>query len=135
MNSLIGTLGPVGLAAVLTVTLIVGTKGDGQAKALSWGWCLVLSVFAGASYAAAGWPFSLVRGFVNDLVQFVNSFIPGLTYPAIGLGMLAIIIWKKLSRRGVVMLGIPFWYVCSSADGGLGILAEKIAAACQQLAA
>lgn len=135
MTSLIGTLGPVGLAAVLTVVLIFGTKGEGQAKALSWGWCLILSVFAGASYAAAGWPFNLVRGAVADLVEFVNSFIPGLTYPAIGLCLLAVIMWKKLSRQGVSMLGIVFWYVAASADGGLGILAQKIAAACQQLAA
>ncbi|MEC3995202.1 hypothetical protein VSR01_17335 [Actinacidiphila sp. DG2A-62] len=134
MNSLIGTLGPVGLAAVLTVVLIVGTKGDGQANALSWGWCLALSVLAGASYAAAGWPFSLVRGLVNDLIKVVNSFIPGMTLPAIGLCMLAIIAWKKLSRRGVVMMGIAFWYVAVSANGGLGILAERVAAAAHQLA-
>ncbi|WP_434593362.1 hypothetical protein [Streptomyces sp. A5-4] len=134
MNSLLGTLGPVGLAVVLTVVLIVGTQGDGEAKALSWGWCLFLSILAGASYAAGGWPFTLVRGLVNDLVEIVNSFIPGLTLPAIGLCMVAIILWKKLSRRGVCMMGIPFWYVASSADGGLGILAEKIAAVAQQLA-
>ncbi|WP_284576731.1 hypothetical protein [Streptomyces sp. 2P-4] len=134
MNSLIGTLGPVGLALVLTVVLIFGTKGDGQAKALSWGWCLFLSVLAGASYAAAGWPFTLVRSLVNDLVQLLNSFIPGVTLPAIGICMAAIIAWKKLSRRGVCMMGIPFWYVASASDGGLGILAEKIAAAAQQLA-
>ncbi|MFB8347969.1 hypothetical protein [Streptomyces niveus] len=134
MNSLFGTLGPVGLAVVLTVVLIVGTKGDGQAKALSWGSCLILSVLAGASFAAGGWPFTLVRGLVNDLVTLVNSFLPGLSYPAIGLCMAAIIAWKKMSRRGVSMMGIAFWYVAASADGGLGILAEKIAAASQQLA-
>ncbi|WP_381792901.1 hypothetical protein [Streptomyces niveus] len=134
MNSLFGTLGPVGLAVVLTVVLIVGTKGDGQAKALSWGLCLILSVLAGASFAAGGWPFTLVRGLVNDLVALVNSFLPGMTFPAIGLCMAAIIAWKKMSRRGVCMMGIVFWYVAASADGGLGILAEKIAAASQQLA-
>ena len=32
MHTLIGTLGPVGLAAVLTVVLIFGTKGEGEAK-------------------------------------------------------------------------------------------------------
>lgn len=135
MNTLLGTLGPVGLAAVLTVVLIVGTKGDGQAKALSWGWCLVLSVLAGASYAAGGWPFTLVRGLVNDFVELLNGVIPGLTLPAIALCMAAIIAWKKLSRRGVVMMGIPFWYVAASSDGGLGILAEKIADVAQKLAA
>ncbi|THA54274.1 hypothetical protein [Streptomyces sp. A1136] len=134
MNTLIGTIGPVGLAVVLTVVLIFGTKGEGEAKALPWGWCLFLSVFAGASYAAGGWPFTLVRGLVNDGVELVNSFIPGLTYPAIGLSMLAIIAWKKLTRRGVCLLGIPFWYIAASSDGGLGILAEKIAAAAQQFA-
>ncbi|MFE4796195.1 hypothetical protein ACFRFL_14025 [Streptomyces sp. NPDC056708] len=134
MNSLLGTLGPVGLAAVLTVVLIVGTKGDGQAKALSWGWCLFLSVLTGASYAAGGWPFTLVRGLVNDLIGIVNSFLPGMTLPAIGVCMAAIILWKKLSRRGVSMMGIAFWYVAASADGGLGILAEKMGDIAQRLA-
>lgn len=133
MHSLIGTLGPVGLAAVLTVVLSFGTKGEGQAKALSWGWCLFLSVLAGASYAAAGWPFTLVRGLVSDGVDLLNSVVPGLSYPAIGLCMLAVIAWKKLSRREVCLVGIPFWYICASADGGLGIVAEKIALAAQHL--
>ena len=76
MNTLIGTLGPVGLAAVLTVVLIFGTKGEGEAKALSWGWCLFLSVLAGASYAAGGWPFTLVRGLVNDGVTMLEQHHP-----------------------------------------------------------
>ncbi|MFC8723711.1 hypothetical protein [Streptomyces bacillaris] len=135
MNSLLGTLGPVGLAAVLTVVLIVGTKGDGQAKSLSWGWCLALSLLAGAAYSAAGWPFSLVRGLVKDFVELLNSVLPGITLPAVGLCMAAIIAWKKLSKRGVAMLGIPFWYVAASGDGGLGILAQKIADLAERLAA
>ncbi|MEU8870486.1 hypothetical protein AB0D24_04835 [Streptomyces javensis] len=135
MNSLLGTLSPFGLAFVLTVVLIVGTTGGGKAKPLSWGWALILSVLAGASYAAADWPFSLVKGVVNDLLSLAESVAPGLTLPAIGLSMIAIAMWRKLSLRGVVMLGIPFFYIASSADGGLGVLADKIALAAQQLAA
>jgi hypothetical protein len=134
MNSLLGTLGPFGLASLLTIVLIFGTKGEGQAKALSWGWCLILSVLAGASFAAADWPFSLVRSLVNDVLGMLNGVFPQLTLPAIGLCMAAIIAWKKLSRRGVVMMGIPWWYICASADGGLGVLADKIALVAQQFA-
>ena len=75
-----------------------------------------------------------MRGLVNDGVTMLNSIIPGLTYPAIGLCMLALIAWKKLSRRGVCLIGIPFWYIAASSDGGLGVLAEKIALAAHQLA-
>ncbi|WP_019548587.1 hypothetical protein [Streptomyces sulphureus] len=135
MNSLLGTLGPFGLASVLTVVLIVGTSGGGKIKSLSWGSALILSVLAGASYAATGWPFSLVKGVVNDLLALADGVFPGLTLSAIGLCMLAIIAWKKLSLRGVVMMGIPFFYIAASADGGLGVLANKIALVSQQLAA
>ncbi|WP_432001581.1 hypothetical protein [Streptomyces sioyaensis] len=135
MNSLLGTLGPFGLAFVLTVVLIVGTGGGGKVKSLSWGWALILSVLAGASYAAADWPFSLVKGVVSDVLALGEGVFPGLTLPAIGLSMIAIILWKKLSLRGVVMMGIPFFYIASSADGGLGILAAKIALAAQHMAA
>lgn len=135
MHSLVGTLGPFGLAVVLTVVLVLGTKGGaGKAKPLGWGWTLFLSLLAGASYAAAGWPFSLVRGVINDLLSIADSVFPGLTLPAIGLSMLAIIAWKKLSTRGLVWVGVPFFYVASSADGGLGVFADKIALITQALA-
>ncbi|MFE0765407.1 hypothetical protein [Streptomyces smyrnaeus] len=135
MNSLLGTLGPFGLAVLLTVVLVVGTKGGGKVKPLGWGWTLFLSVLAGASYAATGWPFSLVKGVVNDLLALAEGVFPGLTLPAIGLSMLAIISWRRLTTRGVAMMGIPFFYIASSADGGLGVLADKIALVSQQLAA
>ncbi|MFJ3545432.1 MULTISPECIES: hypothetical protein [Streptomyces] len=135
MNTLFGTLGPVGLAVVLTIVLIFGSKGEGEAKSLSWGWCLVLSLLAGASYAAAGWPFSLVRGLVKDVVELVNGAIPGVTLPAIGLSMLAIIAWKKLSKRGVCLWAIPWWYIAAASDGGLGVFASKIADVVARLAA
>ncbi|QKW06981.1 hypothetical protein HUT18_11795 [Streptomyces sp. NA04227] len=135
MNSLIGSLGPFGLATFLTVVLILGTSGGGKVKPLGWGWTLFLSILAGASYAATGWPFSIVKGVVNDLLVLVNSVAPELTLPAIGLCMMAIISWKKLTLRGLVTMGIPLFYIASSADGGLGILAEKIALVSAQLAA
>lgn len=132
--NILGTLGPFGLAVLLTVVLVFGTKGGGKVKPLGWGWTLVLSLLAGASYAAAGWPFSLVRGAVNDLLALADSVFPGLTLPAIGLSMLAVILWRRLTTRGVAMMAIPFFYIASSADGGLGILADKIALVAQQLA-
>ncbi|MEV6565906.1 hypothetical protein [Streptomyces kronopolitis] len=133
MKSLLGTLGPFGLAFLLTIVLVVGTKGGGKVKPLSWGWALLLSVIAGASYAAAAWPFSLVKGVINDGLSLADGVFPGLTLSAIGLSMAAIIAWKKLSTRGVAMMGIPFFYIASSADGGLGKLADKIALLAQHL--
>ncbi|MFD8774523.1 hypothetical protein [Streptomyces sp. NPDC059916] len=134
MNSLLGTLGPFGLAVVLTIVLFFGTAGGGKAKPLSWGWALALSLLAGASYAAAAWPFSLVKGVISDLLSLGQGVFPNLTLPAIGLSMVAIVVWKKLSLRGVVMMGIPFFYIASSADGGLGVFADKIALAAQHMA-
>ncbi|MFZ3595090.1 hypothetical protein [Streptomyces sp. BH104] len=134
MNSLFGTLGPFGLAAVLTAVLIVGTSGGGKVKSLSWGWVLILALLAGASYAASGWPFSLVKGVINDLLSIASGVFPGLTLAAIGLIMVAIILWGKLTVRGVAMMAIAFFYIASSADGGLGILADKIALAAAQIA-
>jgi hypothetical protein len=72
---------------------------------------------------------------VNDLLGMAQGVFPDLTLPAIGLLLLVIIAWRKMTPRGVAMLGIPFWYVCASADGGLGILAQKIALMAHQLAA
>lgn len=134
MNSLLGTLGPFGLAFLLTIVLVVGTQGGGKIKPLGWGWTLALSLIAGASYAATGWPFSLVKGIVSDLLALAEGVMPGLTLPAIGLSMVAVILWKKLSTRGVAMMAIPFFYIASSADGGLGVLADKIALVAQHLA-
>lgn len=136
MNSVFGTIGPEGLAVLLTLVIIVGPSGNGHVKAISWGWSLILSVFAGASYAAAKtWPFPMARALTQDGVTLLNSVIQGLTYPVIGLGMIVIFAWGKMSRRAVSIWGIPFWYICSSADGPLGILATKIATVCEQLSA
>ncbi|MFD9903891.1 hypothetical protein [Streptomyces sp. NPDC059063] len=135
MTSLIGHVGPFGLAAIFTAILIFGTKEGGHVKPLSWGWCLILSTLAGASFAAAPWPFTLVRDLVNDLVKMINAVFPQLSLPAIGVIMIVIIMWRKLTRRGVSMMGIAWWYIASSADGGLGILADRIQLLSHHLAA
>lgn len=137
MNSLIPALGPEGLALFLTTLLIVGTKESktGKFKPLGWWWVLVLSLMAGASYVAAGWPFDIVPKLVmGDLIGAIAAIKPGLSLPAIGLSLMAILAWVGLSRRQVAVIGIVLFYLLAGSDGGLGILSEKIRAVAEHFA-
>lgn len=134
MHSLLGSLGPVGAAFVLTVVLWFGTKGGGKAKALTYGWTLFLALLAGASLGAGGWPFNLVPAVCNDLVQLLGQMIPGITMPALTLTLIAVLMWFKLSTRQVAFIGIFLFYAATGADGFAGTLAGKIALLAQQLA-
>jgi hypothetical protein len=134
VHSIFGTLGPAGLAAVLTALLWLGTAGGGKVKSLSWGWCLILGSVAGAAYKAAGAPFSLVSDGVNDATSLAGATIHGLTMPALALLQIVVILYKKLTPRAVAMNGIVFWYLASGAGGAPGILADRIHLIAQHLA-
>ncbi|MER7477366.1 hypothetical protein ABTX60_06885 [Streptomyces sp. NPDC126510] len=137
MKSLIPALGPEGLAVVLTVVLLLGTKEtkEGKAKPLGWWWVLFLSLLAGASYVAAGWPFDVVPKLVmGDLVGAIAAIKPGLSLPAIGLSLIAFLVWKGLTRRQVAVIGIVLFYILAGAGGGLGVISEKINAIAQHFA-
>ncbi|MFF0395149.1 hypothetical protein ACFYSJ_05085 [Streptomyces sp. NPDC005248] len=127
-------LGAVGLAGALTALLWFGTSGGGKMKPLGWGACLVLSMIAGAAYNAAGPPFDIVSSLVRDGVGMFTDVFPGYSMAALALTLLVIILYKKLTTRGVSMLGIVFWYVASGAGGGFSIVAAKIAVIMQGLA-
>jgi hypothetical protein len=127
-------LGAVGLAGTLTVLLWFGTSTGGKVKPLGWGACLILSMIAGSAYNAAGPPFNLVSSLVHDLIGMFTDVFPGYTMAALALTLVAVILYKKLTTRQVSMLGVVFWYVASGAGGGIGIVAEKIAAIMQGLA-
>jgi len=135
VNSFIGSLGTVGLAVALTALLILGTKGGGQVKSLPWGACLVISMIAGSCYGAAGPPFSFVRDGVGYMVALSQSAMPGLTMPAIALTILFVILWWKLTLRGISILGIVFWFIASGAGGGWTVAAARIHAIAESLAA
>ncbi|WP_371799081.1 hypothetical protein OG963_14765 [Streptomyces sp. NBC_01707] len=127
-------LGAVGLAGALTALLWFGTSSGGKMKPLGWGVCLVLSMIAGAAYNAAGPPFDMVSSLVRDGIGMFTSVFPGYTMASLALTLLIIILYKKLTTRGVSMLGIVFWYVASGAGGGFAIVATKIAVIMRGLA-
>lgn len=136
MHSVLGTLGPVGFALVLAIVLWVGTKGGGgKAKSLTYGWTLFLALLAGASLKAGGWPFNLIPALCADMVGLLAEMIPGLTMPALTLGLVALLMWFKLSTRQVAFMGIFLFYCATGADGFAGTLAGKIAQLAQHLAA
>lgn len=127
MNSVFGNLGPVGLAFVLTVLLLVGIPGGGKLKPLGWWQTLLASMLAGSSYRAAGGIFKIVPDFVGSIIGTVNGFIPGVTMPALALGLAIFILFKKLSTRQVGVLGIFFWYIAAGAGGTWSYISDSIA--------
>ncbi|MEU2264999.1 hypothetical protein ABZ568_00795 [Streptomyces olindensis] len=129
MNSLIPPLGMATLAFVLTVVLIVGTKEtkQGKAKPLGWWAVLILSLLAGASFVAAGWPFDLVPKLVmGDLLGLVSAIKPGLKVPGLALALMAVLAWVGLTRRQVAVIGLILFYLLAGSGGSLGELAEKL---------
>ncbi|WTW95443.1 hypothetical protein OG216_19570 [Streptomycetaceae bacterium NBC_01309] len=134
MDSILGSLGTVGLAGVLTVLLILGTKPGGKVQPLGWGTCLVLSMIAGAAYKAAGTPFDLVSDLVNDGIGLFTDVLPGYSMAALALTLAIVLAYKRLTTRQVSVLGIVFWYVASGAGGAWSIVAEKIQVIMQSLA-
>lgn len=137
MNSLIPPLGAAGFAVFLTVVLVLGTKEskEGKAKPLGWWWVLILSLLAGASYTAAGWPFDIVPKLVmGDLVGAIAAIKPDLSLPAIALSIIAFLAWKGLTRRQVAVTGIVLFYILAGAGGGLGVISERINAVAQHFA-
>ncbi|MGW5409008.1 hypothetical protein [Streptomyces spiralis] len=127
MNSVFGNLGPVGLAFVLTVVLLVGIPGGGKLKPLGWWPTLVLSMLAGSAYKAAGGIFKIVPDLVGSIVGTINGVIPGLTMPALALATAVFILFKKLSTRQVGVIGIFFWYIAAGAGGTWSYLSDAIA--------
>ncbi|MDQ0762046.1 hypothetical protein [Streptomyces canus] len=129
MKSLIPSLGVVSFAVVLTVVLILGTKEQkaGKAKPLGWWWVLGLSMIAGASYTAAGWPFDIVSQLImGDAVSLATATLPGITLPGLALILLAFLAWMGLTRRQVAVLGIVLVHIMAGAGGGFGTLAQRI---------
>lgn len=120
-------LGPVGLAFVLTVLLIFGIPGGGQLKPLGWWPTLILSMLAGSAYKAAGGPFGIVPDFVGTLIKTAQGVMPGVTMPALALGLAIFILFKKLTTRQVGVLGIVFWYVAAGAGGSWSYVSDSIA--------
>ena len=84
-------------------------------------------MLAGSSYRAAGGIFKIVPDFVGSIIGTVNGFIPGVTMPALALGLAIFILFKKLSTRQVGVLGIFFWYIAAGAGGTWSYISDSIA--------
>ncbi|MFJ6014506.1 hypothetical protein [Streptomyces sp. NPDC092952] len=133
-SSLIPAFGAPGLALGLTGILFFGTSTGGKVKPLGWWWTLFLAMIAGAAYKAAGTPFDLVSGLINDLLGLVGGVVPQATMAGIGLFVTGVILYKKLSTRQVAVTGIVYWYIASGAGGGFSLIAEKISTIMQSFA-
>jgi hypothetical protein len=105
VNSVFGNLGPVGLALVLTIVLIIGHSGGGKVKPLGWWPTLFLALLAGSAYRAAGGIFKIVPDFVGSLIGTAKGIIPGVTMPALALSLLAFLLFKKLTTKQVGVTG------------------------------
>jgi hypothetical protein len=127
VNSVFGNLGPVGLAVVLTVLLIVGIPGGGKLKPLGWWQTLILSMLAGSAYKAAGGLFRVVPDFVGSIIGTLNGVIPGVTMPALALATAVFILFKKLTTKQIGILGIFFWYIAAGAGGTWAYVSDSVA--------
>ncbi|MFF3460993.1 hypothetical protein [Streptomyces sp. NPDC002619] len=133
MTSVVGNLGIVGLAVVMTVLLLVGIKGGGKVKPLGWWPCLIGGMLAGSAYAAAGGLFEIIPDLVHSLLGAAQGIIPGVTMPAVAMVLAIIILFKKLSTQQVAVLGIIFWYAASGAGGVRSTVSQAIASIGQQV--
>jgi hypothetical protein len=127
VNSVFGNLGPVGLALVLTIVLIIGHSGGGKVKPLGWWPTLFLALLAGSAYRAAGGIFKIVPDFVGSLIGTAKGIIPGVTLPALALSLLAFLLFQKLTTRQVAVLGIVFFYLATGAGGFWSTISNAIA--------
>lgn len=134
--SFLAGIGVFGFAALLSVVLWFGTKDNegGKVGPLPWWACVLLSLLAGASYKAAGFPFDIVSSLVNDIISLVGAAFPELTMPGLAAVLLALAAFKRMSRRGISMLMIFFFYVASGAGGPYGQVASRIAQMARNLA-
>jgi hypothetical protein len=122
-------VGVFGFAAILAVILWFGTKDNegGKLGPLSWGWIVGLSLLAGASFqAAGGFPFNLLTALLNDALGIIGVAIPELTLPALGLILIAVLAFRKNTRRGIAMLCIFLMFVGSKSGGPLEEVATRI---------
>ncbi|MGF0163099.1 hypothetical protein ACQRET_03520 [Streptomyces koyangensis] len=134
--SFLAGIGLFGLAAILTVVLWFGGKeNEGGKVKLSWGWCLALSLLAGVSYSAAGFPFDLIGSAINDALGIISATFPDLKMPALAALMIALALFRKFTKRGISCLCIVFVHVATGAGGPYARFAAALADAAERLAA
>lgn len=129
--SILQGVGVFSFAVFLFVILWFGTKDGegGKVGPLSWGWIVALAALVGASFRVVdGFPFNIITGLLNDLLGLIGVALPEITLPGLGLILIAVLAFKKNSRRGTAMLVIFLVFVASDAGGTLEVVADRITA-------
>ncbi|MFF5278473.1 hypothetical protein [Streptomyces sp. NPDC000133] len=73
-------------------------------------------MIAGAAYNAAGPPFAMASSLVHDEIGMFTDVFPGYSMAGLALRLLIVILYKKLTTRGVTrFLGALFTGGCGPA--------------------
>lgn len=121
-----GNLGTVGLAVVLTALLVFGIPAGGKMKPLGFWTTLFVSLLAASSYKAAGGIFTIVPDAAGSVIDFLRSFLKGVTMPALALSVAVFLLFKKLTTTQVAFTSLVFFYLASGAGGSWTYLADAI---------
>ncbi|MEV0778882.1 hypothetical protein [Streptomyces sp. NPDC050428] len=125
MNTFLGGLGTGGLALVLTVLLVLGTKQKGveAERRLSKMQALVVGLAAGTVWTAAGQVWGMPNAFVLDALSALgvgktNSPLGDVQMPAVAVVLAIIVYIIKLDPRTSGVTGVIMASVFASAGGG-----------------
>lgn len=123
---MLGDLGPVGIALVLTVLLIVGIPGEGKLKPLGWWTTLLVAMLAASAYKAAGGVFTIVPDAAGTVIDFMRGLIKGVTMPALTICVAIFILYKKLTTKQLGYTALLFFYLAQGAGGNWTYLSDAI---------
>ncbi|RDG37937.1 hypothetical protein [Streptomyces corynorhini] len=125
----LGGLGTGGLALVLTVLLVLGTRSSSE-HTFSKGMALFVGLAAGIVWAGAG----QVWGMPNDLVLSglasagvgTNGPLGTVGFPAIAIVLVVIVYMMKLKPRASGVTGVLMATVFAAAGGGWAMVAGTV---------
>lgn len=126
---MLGDLGSVGIALVLTALLIFGIPGDGKLKPLGWWTTLLVAMLAASAYKAAGPPFTVVPDAAGTVIDFLRGFMKGVTMPALATCVAIFVLYKKLTTKQLGYTALLFFYLAQGAGGNWTYLSNAIESA------
>lgn len=126
---MLGDLGSVGIALVLTALLIFGIPGDGKLKPLGWWTTLLVAMLAASAYKAAGPPFTVVPDAAGTVIDFLRGFMKGVTMPALATCVGIFVLYKKLTTKQLGYTALLFFYLAQGAGGNWTYLSDAIESA------
>ncbi|WP_069744756.1 hypothetical protein [Streptomyces sp. EN23] len=78
---------------------------------------MFVALLAASAYKAAGGPFSVVPDAAGTVISFLQSFLKGVTMPALALCVLIFMLFKKLTTKQVGITALLFFYIATGAGG------------------